>query len=30
MIDGAPFAEGAEVTLQLRPQDCAALPGGQA
>ena len=30
MIDGAPFAEGAEVTLQLRPRDCAALPGGQA
>ena len=30
MIDGAPFATGAEVTLQLRPQDCAALPGGPA
>jgi putative spermidine/putrescine transport system ATP-binding protein/spermidine/putrescine transport system ATP-binding protein len=30
MIDGAPFPEGAEVTLVLRPQDCAALPGGRA
>jgi putative spermidine/putrescine transport system ATP-binding protein/spermidine/putrescine transport system ATP-binding protein len=30
MIDEAPFAEGAEVTLQLRPQDCAALPSGRA
>src|SRR6056297_2612337 len=27
MIDGQPFAEGAEVNLLLRPQDCAALPG---
>ena len=27
MIDGHPFAEGAEVHLHLRPQDCAALPG---
>jgi putative spermidine/putrescine transport system ATP-binding protein/spermidine/putrescine transport system ATP-binding protein len=26
MIDGHPFAEGAEVTLHLRPRDCAALP----
>jgi len=28
MIDGAPFPEGAEVSLHLRPQDCAALAGG--
>ncbi|WP_273524195.1 ABC transporter ATP-binding protein [Rhodosalinus sediminis] len=28
MIDEAPFTEGAEVTLRLRPRDCAALPGG--
>ncbi|RKT32824.1 putative spermidine/putrescine transport system ATP-binding protein [Roseovarius halotolerans] len=27
MIDGHPFAEGTEVNLLLRPQDCAALPG---
>jgi putative spermidine/putrescine transport system ATP-binding protein/spermidine/putrescine transport system ATP-binding protein len=27
MIDGHPFAEGAEVHLHLRPIDCAALPG---
>ncbi|MFP4273602.1 MAG: ABC transporter ATP-binding protein [Paracoccaceae bacterium] len=26
MIDEHPFPQGAEVTLQLRPQDCAALP----
>ena len=26
MIDEHPFAEGAEVTLHLRPRDCAALP----
>jgi putative spermidine/putrescine transport system ATP-binding protein/spermidine/putrescine transport system ATP-binding protein len=26
MIDDHPFPQGAEVTLQLRPQDCAALP----
>ncbi|MEE4121345.1 MAG: ABC transporter ATP-binding protein [Paracoccaceae bacterium] len=30
MIDEAPFPEGAEVTLHLRPQDCAALPGSGA
>lgn len=30
MIDGRPFAAGAEVTLHLRPQDCAALPGDSA
>jgi len=27
MIDERPFAQGAEVHLHLRPQDCAALPG---
>ncbi|MGB8622613.1 MAG: ABC transporter ATP-binding protein [Paracoccaceae bacterium] len=27
MIDEHPFPEGAEVSLRLRPQDCAALPG---
>jgi len=27
MIDGHPFAEGTDVNLHLRPQDCAALPG---
>jgi len=27
MIDGRPFAQGAQVHLTLRPQDCAALPG---
>ncbi|MCC5969452.1 MAG: ABC transporter ATP-binding protein [Pararhodobacter sp.] len=27
MIDGRPFAQGAQVHLALRPQDCAALPG---
>ena len=26
MIDEHPFAEGAEVTLHLRPRDCSALP----
>ena len=30
MIDETPFAEGTQVTLRLRPQDCAALPGGAA
>lgn len=27
MIDGHPFAEGSQINLHLRPQDCAALPG---
>jgi putative spermidine/putrescine transport system ATP-binding protein/spermidine/putrescine transport system ATP-binding protein len=27
MIDERPFAQGADVHLHLRPQDCAALPG---
>ncbi len=27
MIDEHPFAEGAQVSVQLRPRDCAALPG---
>ena len=26
MIDERPFAEGAPVSLHLRPRDCAALP----
>ena len=28
MIDEHPFAEGAQVSIHLRPRDCAALPGG--
>ena len=28
MIDEHPFAEGAEVSVRLRPRDCAALPMG--
>jgi putative spermidine/putrescine transport system ATP-binding protein/spermidine/putrescine transport system ATP-binding protein len=27
MIDEHPFAEGAQVSIHLRPRDCAALPG---
>jgi len=28
MIEGHPFAEGAAVSVHLRPRDCVALPGG--
>jgi len=30
MIDGKPFAAGETVSMSLNPDDCAALPPGEA